>query len=60
VWELGDAVLAVGGYRITGKAKSGAPLDESGAWSGVYVRDGNSLKIHMLSAMPKLPPPSAK
>ena len=60
VWPLGDAVLAVGDYHLTGKAPSGAPMEETGAWSSVYVREGEALKIHMLSAMPKVLPPAPK
>lgn len=55
VWQLGDAVLAHGDYHLTGKNQSGTPLEEAGAWSSVYVREGGILKIHMLSAMPKPP-----
>lgn len=59
VWPLGDAVLAVGDYHLTGKNQSGTPMEETGAWSSVYVREGGKLKIRMLSAMPK-PPPAPK
>ena len=52
--------LAVGDYHLTGKAPSGAPMEETGAWSSVYVREGEALKIHMLSAMPKVLPPAPK
>ena len=55
VWSLGDNVLAVGDYHLTGKGQGGTPIEEMGAWSSVYVREGGVLKIHMLSAMPKPP-----
>ncbi len=59
VWSLGDDVLALGDYHLTGKNQGGTPIEEMGAWSSVYVREGGALTIHMLSAMPK-PPPAAK
>jgi ketosteroid isomerase-like protein len=52
-----DGALALGEYRITGKNKSGAPIETGGRWTAVYVREGTKLKISMLSAFPKAPPP---
>jgi ketosteroid isomerase-like protein len=58
VWPLGtDGALALGEYRITGKNKSGAPIEIGGRWTAVYVNEGGKLKIRMLSAFPKAPPP---
>jgi ketosteroid isomerase-like protein len=57
-WPLGaDAAIAMGEYRITGKKQSGEPLEVNGRWTAAYVRDGGNLKIRMLSAFPKAPPP---
>jgi ketosteroid isomerase-like protein len=57
-WPLGgDAALAIGGYRITGKNQSGAPIEIGGIWTATYVTEGGKLKIRMLSAMPKPPQP---
>jgi ketosteroid isomerase-like protein len=58
VWPLGtDGALALGEWRITGKNQSGAPIATDGRWTAVYVRDAGKLKIRMLSAFPKAPPP---
>jgi ketosteroid isomerase-like protein len=58
VWPLGtDGAIAMGEWRITGKNQSGAPIENGGRWTSVYVRDGGKLKIRMLSAFPKAPPP---
>jgi ketosteroid isomerase-like protein len=57
-WPLGaDSAVAIGEYRITGKKESGEPLEVIGRWTAAYVRDGGNLKIRMLSAFPKAPPP---
>jgi ketosteroid isomerase-like protein len=53
-----DGALALGEFRITGKNQSGAPIETSGRWTSVYVLEGGKLKIRMLSAFPKAPPPS--
>jgi len=57
-WPLGaDMALAIGGYRITGKNQSGAPIETGGIWTATYVTEGGKLKIRLLSAMPKPPQP---
>ncbi|MFB9268430.1 YybH family protein [Bradyrhizobium erythrophlei] len=57
-WPLGtDTALAIGGYRITGKNQSGAPIETGGIWTATYITEGGKLKIRMLSAMPKPPQP---
>ncbi|XIA67824.1 nuclear transport factor 2 family protein [Bradyrhizobium sp. TZ2] len=57
-WPLGaDTALAIGGYRITGKNQSGAPIEAGGIWTATYISEGGKLKIRMLSAMPKPPQP---
>lgn len=57
-WPLGtNMALAIGGYRLTGKNQSGAPLETGGIWTATYVTEGGKLKIRLLSAMPKPPPP---
>lgn len=58
VWPLGgDALLAMGQYRITGKNQSGAPIETGGIWTSTDVREGGTWKIRLLSAMPKPPAP---
>ena len=52
-----DAALGLGEYSITGKKQSGEPLDVTGRWTAVYVREGGTMKIRMLTALPKAPPP---
>jgi ketosteroid isomerase-like protein len=52
-----DAVLARGEFRISGKNQSGAPIEVAGFWTGIDVREGAALKIRMLTAFPKAPPP---
>jgi ketosteroid isomerase-like protein len=57
-WPLGtDTAIAMGEYHITGKKQTGEPLEVIGRWTAAYVRDGGNLKIRMLSAFPKAPPP---
>ncbi|MGL3104893.1 YybH family protein [Bradyrhizobium sp. BR 1432] len=56
-WPLGsDMALAIGGYRLSGKNQSGAPIETGGIWTATYVTEGGKLKIRLLSAMPKPPP----
>jgi uncharacterized protein (TIGR02246 family) len=58
LWPLGtDTALGVGEYRITGKSQTGAPIEVSGRWTAVYVRDDGKLKLRMLSGIPNAPPP---
>jgi ketosteroid isomerase-like protein len=58
-WPLGpDTAVAIGEYHITGKKQSGEPLEVIGRWTAAYVPEGGKLKIKMLSAFPKAPPPS--
>jgi ketosteroid isomerase-like protein len=52
-----DMALAMGEYHITGKKQSGEPLDVIGRWTATYVAEGGKLKIRMLTALPKAPPP---
>jgi len=57
-WPLGaDSAIALGDYHITGKNQSGDPVEVIGRWTAVYVLEGGKLKIRMLSAFPKAPPP---
>jgi ketosteroid isomerase-like protein len=57
-WPLGsDMALAIGGYRLSGKNQSGAPIEVGGVWTATYVTEGGKLKIRLLSAIPKPPPP---
>jgi ketosteroid isomerase-like protein len=55
-----DALIATGEYHLTGKSESDAPIELTGFWSGVDVREGGTWKIRMLSGIPKAPPPPAK
>jgi ketosteroid isomerase-like protein len=58
-WPLGtDAAIAMGEYHITGKKQTGERLEVIGRWTAAYVPEGGKLKIRMLSAFPKAPPPS--
>jgi ketosteroid isomerase-like protein len=48
-----DMALGLGEYRITGKNQSGEPLDVTGRWTAVYVLEGGTRKIRMLTTLPK-------
>jgi ketosteroid isomerase-like protein len=52
-----DMALGVGEYHITGKNQTGQPLDVTGRWTAVYVVEGGTRKIRMLTALDKAPPP---
>jgi ketosteroid isomerase-like protein len=52
-----DMALGLGEYRITGKNQSGEPLDVTGRWTAVYVLEGGTRKIRMLTTLPKALPP---
>jgi ketosteroid isomerase-like protein len=52
-----DMALGLGEYQLTGKKKSGEPLDVTGRWTAVYVLEGGTRKIRMVTAFPKAPPP---
>ena len=45
--------LGLGEYHITGKNQSGEPLDVTGRWTAVYVLEDGTMKIRMLTALPK-------
>jgi uncharacterized protein (TIGR02246 family) len=51
-----DAVLVRGEYHITGQGQNGA-IKIDGNWGGVNVREGGVLKIQLIMAVPKPPPP---
>lgn len=55
-----DALVSTGQYHISGKSDSGAPIELTGFWSGVDVREGGTWKIRMLSGIPKAAPPPPK
>ena len=58
VWPLGaDMALGLGEVHLTGKNQSGSPIDFAGRWTAVYVREGGTRKIRMLTALPKAPSP---
>ena len=52
-----DMALGLGEYHLTGKDQSGQPLDATGLWTAVYVVEGGTRKIRLLTALPKAPPP---
>ena len=52
-----DMALGLGEYHIAGKNQSGEPLDVTGRWTAVYILEGGTRKIRMLTALPKAPPP---
>jgi ketosteroid isomerase-like protein len=52
-----DAVLAWGEFRVSGKSQSGAPVEVKGFWTEVAVREGGKLKVRLLTAFRKAPPP---
>jgi uncharacterized protein (TIGR02246 family) len=56
-----DTAMSVGEYHLTGQGQSG-PTKIDGHWTGVYVREGGTWKIRLLTAVPDLPPtpPAAK
>ena len=45
--------LGLGEYHITGKNQSGEPLDVTGRWTAVYILEDGTMKIRMLTALPK-------
>lgn len=52
-----DMALGFGEYHMAGKKQSGEPLDVTGRWTAVYVLEGGTRKIRMLTSLPKAPPP---
>ncbi len=52
-----DMALGLGEYHLTGKSPSGEAMDTTGRWTAVYVVEGGTRKIRMLTALPKAPPP---
>jgi ketosteroid isomerase-like protein len=55
-WQIdNDTPAAVGTFHISGKSDKGDALDAQGVWSAVYVKEGNGLKIKMLTAAVKPP-----
>jgi ketosteroid isomerase-like protein len=60
-WPLGaDTAMSMGGYRITGKNQTGAPIEAAGFRTAVDVREGGNWKIRLLTAVPKPPPQPPK
>jgi uncharacterized protein (TIGR02246 family) len=56
VFPLGtDTVYSVGEYHLSGQNQNG-PIKADGHWTAVYVRDGGTWKIKLLTAVPDLPP----
>jgi uncharacterized protein (TIGR02246 family) len=50
-----DALFSVGEYHLSGQNQSG-PLKVDGHWTAVYVREGGTWKIRLLTAVPDPPP----
>jgi uncharacterized protein (TIGR02246 family) len=50
-----DSLISVGEYHLSGQNESG-PLKVDGHWTAVYVREGGTWKIRLLTAVPDLPP----
>jgi uncharacterized protein (TIGR02246 family) len=56
VFPLGtDTVYSVGEYHLSGQNQNG-PIKADGHRTAVYVRDGGTWKIKLLTAVPDLPP----
>jgi len=50
---LGDnAAIVLGEYHTIGITGQGSPFDASGHWTALDVRDGNTWKIRLLTAVP--------
>jgi ketosteroid isomerase-like protein len=55
-----DALMSVGEYHLIGQGQSG-PTKIDGYWTAVYMREGSTWKIRLLTAVPSSPPaPPAK
>jgi uncharacterized protein (TIGR02246 family) len=52
-----DAAMSVGEYHFTGQGQNG-PTKINGHWTAVYVREGGTWKIRLLTAFPNPPPPA--
>lgn len=56
VWPVGsETAVAIGQFRTTGRAASGAAIEVRGYSTATYVRTGGKWKIRMMSAIPKAP-----
>jgi uncharacterized protein (TIGR02246 family) len=53
-----DSVFSVGEYHLSGQGQSG-PAKVDGHWTAVYVHEGGTWKIRLLTAVPDLPPAPA-
>jgi uncharacterized protein (TIGR02246 family) len=59
VWPFGSsAVIAFGAYHLTGQGQNG-PIKVDGHWTAMDVRDGNTWKIRLLTALHDPPPPTS-
>jgi len=56
VWPVGgETAVAIGQFRTTGRASSGAAIEVRGYSTTTYVRVDGKWKIRMMSAIPKSP-----
>jgi len=59
VWPFAtNAVIAFGAYHLTGQGQNG-PIKVDGHWTAVDVRDGDTWKIRLLTALHDPPPPTS-
>ena len=52
-----DTAMSVGEYHLNGQGQSG-PTKIDGHWTAIYVREGGTWKIRLLTAVPDPPPPT--
>jgi uncharacterized protein (TIGR02246 family) len=50
-----NMAFSVGQYHLTGKGDNG-PTKIDGYWTAVYVREGDTWKVQLLTAVPNPPP----
>ena len=56
VWQIDDNTPgAIGKFRVTGKNDKGEPMEMTGVWTAVYVKQDGKWKARMLTAAP-IPP----
>jgi ketosteroid isomerase-like protein len=53
-----NMALLTGEFHLTGKSEKGDPLDITGIWTSLDVRENGQWKIRMLTSAPRPAPPS--